>query len=120
MKKNKIIYWSSTGIIALMMLFSGYSYLTSDAIKTAFTHVGFPSYFRIELAGAKILGAIALVLPMIPKKIKGFTYAGFVIVFISAFIAHMSIGDPISMVLMPLIFLGILAVSYIFANKIRN
>jgi hypothetical protein len=29
MKKDKIIFWSTTGIITLMMLFSAFSYLTN-------------------------------------------------------------------------------------------
>lgn len=123
MKKNKIIYWASTGIIGAMMLFSAYGYLTSEALKAAFVHLGFPGYFRIELAIAKITGAIVLLVPVIPKRIKELAYFGFAITFISAFIAHTSSGDPISVAIMPLIFSGILLASYIYNNKyeaIRN
>ena len=120
MKKDKIIYWSSTGIISLMMIFSGFSYLTNPAIKEAFVHIGFPDFFRIELAFAKLLGAVVLLIPFIPKKVKDFTYSGFVIVFISAFIAHLSKGDAISMAIMPIIFLGILGVSYLYNNKLQK
>ena len=104
MKKNKIIYWASTGIIGAMMLFSAYGYLTSEALKAAFVHLGFPAYFRIELAIAKITGAIVLLVPVIPKRIKEFAYLGFALTFISAFIAHISSGDPISVAMMPEIF----------------
>jgi len=117
MKKNKIIYWASTGIIGAMMLFSAYGYLTSEAMKAAFVHLGFPGYFRIELAIAKITGAIVLLVPVIPKRIKEFAYFGFAITFISAFIAHTSSGDPISVAIMPLLFSGILLVSYIYNDK---
>jgi hypothetical protein len=123
MKKNKIIYWASTGIISAMMLFSAYGYLTSEAMKAAFVHLGFPGYFRIELAIAKIIGAIVLLVPVIPKRIKEFAYLGFALTFISAFIAHISSGDPISVAMMPLIFSGILLASYIYNNKyevVRN
>lgn len=117
MKKNKIIYWASTGIIGAMMLFSAYGYLTSEVMKAAFVHLGFPGYFRIELAIAKIIGAIVLLVPVIPKRIKEFAYLGFALTFISAFIAHTSSGDPISVAMMPLIFSGILLASYIYNNK---
>jgi len=49
MKKNNVIYWISTVIVSLMMLFSAYLYLTSDEVKAAFVHLGFPSYFYDEV-----------------------------------------------------------------------
>lgn len=120
MKKDIIIYWTTTGIITAMMLFSAYGYFTNQEMKGAFVHLGFPEYFRIELGVMKILGSLALILPMVPNKLKEFAYFGFTITFISAFIGHFASGDPISAPVMPLIFLGILATSYIYKNKVQN
>jgi hypothetical protein len=120
MKTNKIIFWVTTGIVSAMMLYSAFSYLTNEAMKGAFVHLGFPSYFRIELAVAKILGAIVLILPMIPNRLKEFAYAGFAITFISAFIAHLSSGDPVSIAIMPLVFLVILVISYVYLHTTRK
>jgi DoxX-like family len=117
MKKNKIIYWAATGIIALMMVFSAYSYLSKPEMAAAFKHLGFPDYFRIELAIAKILGALVLIIPAIPIKIKEWAYAGFAITFISAAIAHFNSGDPSSMIIMPLVFLAVLVISNIYLYK---
>lgn len=117
MKKNTIIYWAATGLIALMMLFSAYSYLAKPEIAAAFKHLGFPDYFRTELAAAKIIGALVLIIPQIPVKIKEWAYAGFGITFISATIAHLSSGDPASMASMPLIFLVVLIVSNVYLYK---
>ena len=61
MKANKITYWVSTAIIALMMLYSAAMYLTKPEMKQGFVHLGFPDYFRIELATLKILGAVLLI-----------------------------------------------------------
>ena len=105
------------------MLLTAFGYLTNEEMKAGFVHLGFPSYFRIELATAKIIGALVLMFPFIPKRIKDAAYVGFSITFISAFIAHTSSGDPLAVALMPLIFLAILAVSFIYNNKyvaIRN
>jgi hypothetical protein len=118
MKKETIIYWATTGIISVMMLFSGYSYFTNPDMKAAFEHTGFPDFFRVELGVAKILGAAALLLPMVPTTIKNFAYAGFAIVLASASFAHFSIGDPMSAVVTPLVILGLLAVSYIYSSKV--
>jgi len=117
MKTNKIIYWISTAFLSLFMLFSAYSYLTNPDMKAAFVHLGFPSYFRVELAIAKILGSLALLVPMVPALLKQFAYAGFTITFVSAFVAHTSSGDPMSVAIMPVIALAILAVSYLFYRK---
>jgi hypothetical protein len=50
-----------------MIFYSAYAYLTKPEIKEAFHHLGFADYFRIELAVAKLIGAI---------------YSGFTITFI--------------------------------------
>lgn len=120
MKKDKIIFWISTGLIAAMMLFSAYSYFTSEDMKGAFAHLGFPDYFRLQLGAAKAAGAVLLIIPAVPGKVKEFVYAGFVITFVSAFIAHISSGDPASVAVPPLVFAGILGVSYFYFQKISK
>ena len=101
-----------------MMLFSAYGYFTNPDMKLAFIHLGFPDYFRIELGIAKIIGAIILIVPKIPNRLKEFSYAGFAITFVSAFIAHIASGDPLSIGIMAIIFLVILILSYISYHKI--
>ena len=120
MKTNKIIYWVSTALISVMMLFAGYAYFTSPMAKTGFQHLGFPDYFRVELGVAKVLGAIALLLPWIPGKIKEFAYSGFAIVLVSAFIAHLSSGDPLTVAFNPVMALIFLVVSYITYSKLKK
>ena len=116
MKGIKITYWATTGIVGLMMLFAGYSYLTQDAIRQAFHHLGFPDYFRIELAVAKLIGAVLLLVPL-TIRIKEWVYAGFAITFISAFIAHTASGDPISNQISPIIAILLLVVSYVTYHR---
>ena len=120
MKTDKVIYWVSTTLITIMMLFAGYAYFTIPMIKSAFIHLGFPNYFRLELASAKIIGSLALILPLIPSKIKEFAYSGFTITFISAIIAHISSNDPIKVIVNPVLAFIILAVSYIYLLKIQK
>jgi hypothetical protein len=120
MKKDKIIYWTTTGVVSAMMLFSAYAYLTNETMKNGFVHLGFPGYFRIELAIAKIFGALVLIIPMFHAKVKEFAYSGFAITFVSAFIAHLSSGDPMNIAIAPVVFLGILAVSYLYFQKMQK
>lgn len=120
MKKQNFIYWASTGIFSLMTLFSAYRYLTAPEIEIAFQHLGFPNYFRIELAIAKWLGVLVLLFSHIPKGVKQFAYSGFTINLISASIAHYSKEDPMYSIVTPLVFLGLLIVSYIYYNKLND
>lgn len=119
MKTIKITYWTSTAIVAVMMTFSAYSYLTNPTLKQAFIHLGFPDYFRVELAIAKFTGAVLLLAPF-HARIKEWAYAGFTITFISAFIAHSASGDPVFNRIMPVIFLILLAVSYFTYHKMQT
>ncbi len=118
-KTIKIIYWISTALVSLMMTFSAYSYLTNESIKQGFHHLGFPDYFRVELAIAKILGAVVLLLP-IKGLWKEWAYAGFAFTFISAFIAHTASGDPINNRVGPVVFLIVLLLSYFTFHKAKT
>lgn len=118
-KNIKIMYWISTTLVSLMMIFSAYSYFANPEVKQGFQHLGFPDYFRIELAIAKILGAIILLLPT-KSDVKEWAYAGFVITFVSAFIAHTASGDPISNRVGPIVFLLVLALSYFTYHKSKS
>lgn len=120
MKKDKIIYWSITGVFSLFMLFSAYSYLTAPEMRSAFEHLGFPAYFRVELAVAKILGVLILLIPFASHDFKLVAYAGFALNLVSAAIAHGATADPAQAVIMPLIFLGVLAASYLYYHKVQK
>ncbi|KAA8482865.1 DoxX-like protein [Arcticibacter tournemirensis] len=116
MKTNKITYWVVTILVSVMMINSAVMYLTKPEIKQAFVHLGFPSYFRVELAALKVIGAIVLLVPL-PRSVKEWAYSGFAITFVSAFVAHSASGDPASARIMPIIFLVLLVVSYITYHR---
>src|SRR5215468_6002282 len=91
-KANTIVYWIVTGLFCLQMSFTSYAQLTLPQVAEAFTHLGFPAYFRVELSWAKLLG-VALILAPVPARLKEWAYAGFAINLASALIAHLSVGD---------------------------
>jgi hypothetical protein len=111
LKSLKITYGITTVIFAGMMLFSAYSYLTNPVMADGFRHLGFSDSFRVELAVAKIIGALVLLIPGLPIWLKEWAYAGFFITLISAVIAHVHAGDPAKIWVMPLVFALILAIS---------
>lgn len=120
MKKDRLIYWITTGLLCAVMVYSAINFSLSKPIGPAdysaeggaFGHLHLPEYFKIELTTAKFLGVLALLLPHIPSRIREFAYFGFALTLVSASIAHFSVGDGPLFIIDPLIFLGILAVSY--------
>jgi hypothetical protein len=116
-KKDAIVYWTSTAIISTIMLLSACYFCFSEEAKGAFAHLGLPGYFRAELTVAKLLGGLALLVPAVPTKIKEFAYFGIGITVCSAIIAHAASGDGIAHVIDPLIVFGILVVSYVYHRR---
>ena len=107
---TKYLYWGSTGLVALLALASGAMYFIQPPTET-FAHLGFPDYFRIQLGIAKLVGGVALLVPL-PRWLKEWTYAGFAIDFGSAIIAHLAVGDPLTSAVTPMVALFILLTSY--------
>jgi uncharacterized membrane protein len=120
MKSTKTIYWVITGLLAAAMLMNAYLYFTDPKMAAAFKHLGFPDFFRVELAIAKLIGVIVLLVPVFSGKIKEWAYAGFGITFISAALAHYLAKDPATNIVKPLIFLIVLIISNIYYSKTRN
>ena len=94
-KADRIIYWIATALFCLQMTFTAYAQLRLPQVAQAFTHLGFPAYFRVELSWAKFLGIVVLLAP-VPSRLKEWAYAGFAITLVSALIAHLSLGDGFS------------------------
>ena len=118
MKKEKIIFWSATIIIAL---FEGVMpALTSqtELAKEGIRHLGYPEYFGNALVVFKILGVLALVIPQIPKRVKEWAYAGFAFDFIFASISHGAVDGMNVQTIFPMFVLGILVVSYVYYHKL--
>ncbi len=120
MKATKITYWITTSLITLSLAMAGIMYFTNPEIAAGFAHLGFPDYFRKELGIFKIIGAFTLILPMIPRNVKEWTYAGIGITFLSASIAHASSGDPASAVITPIVQLLIVATSYVMYTRLQK
>jgi len=85
-------FWTVTALFCLQIGFTAYAQLTLPQVAEAFAHLGFPDYFRVELALAKLLGVVLLLAP-VPARLKEWAYAGFAITLVSALIAHLAVGD---------------------------
>jgi len=117
MKTINIIYWVSTGLLALLMLSSAIpSIMNSPDTAKFMTHLGYPFYFARYLGIAKVLGVVAILVPGFPK-IREWAYAGFTFDLISAVYSFIAVGDKISEMALFLVFFAILIVSYIYNGK---
>ncbi len=120
MKKTNLIYWTAT---TLIFLFEGVMpALTSqtEMAKEGISHLGYPAYFGVMLTVFKVVGALALILPQIPARIKEWAYAGFTFDFIAASVSHAAVDGFGGEAIFPLVVLGVLAVSYIYYHKKRE
>ncbi len=91
-KQTVISFWIATALLCLQMGFTAYAQLRVPQVAEAFARLGFPDYFRMELAWAKFFG-IALLLAPVPARLKEWTYAGFAITLGSAILAHIAVGE---------------------------
>lgn len=117
-KTTKIVYWISTGIIALFIL-PGIFFLNSPLAVEGIKHLGLPLWFHYELGIGKFIGGLILVLPFISKQIKEWAYVALGIDMLSAVIALVSVDGLMPKSFAPLVTFIILVVSYYCYHKIQ-
>lgn len=119
MKTNKIIFWISTGLLSLLMLFSAvYMYIINhDTVAVPnFEGLGFPTWIIYPLAIAKLLGIVAITTRK-SAKLKEWAYAGFFFNFTLAIGAHLAVND--GQFAASALALVLLIVSYIFGERMQ-
>lgn len=119
-KTTKLVYWITTSILflfeGLVPALTSNTQLAIDGIR----HLGYPDYFRVMLTVFKVLGAAALILPFVHRRIKEWAYAGFAITVISAFVSHLAVDGANGQTFFPLLVFAILAASYVAYHRIRR
>ncbi len=118
MKKINILYWTFTGLFALAMFFSGVqnALVTPESVALLTAQLGYPEYIIAFLGVAKILGAIAILVPGYPT-LKEWAYAGLFYDLVGATYSSVLTYGAQPAQLGMLIFFGLLALSYIFYRK---
>lgn len=119
-KTTKIVFWTTTIIIFLMEGVMPALTSQTELAKEGIRHLGYPDYFGNALVVFKILGALALIIPQVPKRIKEWAYAGFGFNFIFACISHFAVDGLDFQSFFPLIILGILIASYLSFHKLQE
>lgn len=118
MKKIKTLYWVFTGLMLLLMLFSGISGLANPGPSKALItgHLGYPEYFVPLVSIVKIVGAVVILVPGFPR-LKEWVYAGFVFDLGMAVYSFIAMGDPLANTWFILFGLVLIFASYFFYHK---
>jgi uncharacterized membrane protein YphA (DoxX/SURF4 family) len=117
-KRDRIIFWISTGLFSAFMLSSAIpNIMSTQEWVDVFKMLGYPAYMLPFLGVAKLLGSIAILIPGFPR-IKEWAYAGMFFDLIGAVYSGLAVGgfDPQMLVL--LVPFGLGALSYIYHHKL--
>lgn len=117
-KTEKIIYWSATAVIALFEGLMPALTSQTELAKQGIRHLGYPEYFGNTLVVFKVIGVLLILLPMVPKRVKEWAYAGFGFSFTFAAISHAMVDCVNGQTFFPLVLFAILAVSYVYHHKL--
>lgn len=82
--------------------------------------LGYPDYFAYALIVCKVLGVIAIAFPGVSVKLKEWAYAGLTFNLLFAALSHAVVDGNVGFIVMPLAFLGILAVSYFYNPRLTQ
>jgi uncharacterized membrane protein YphA (DoxX/SURF4 family) len=120
MKAKTIGYWTTTAIIAFVLLSGGAAELTHrrETVE-GMTHLGYPLYFTAILGFWKLLGGIALLVPRFPR-LKEWAYAGAFFDFTGAVASHAARGDDAAHLLWPLLFAALTVASWALRPQSRT
>jgi uncharacterized membrane protein YphA (DoxX/SURF4 family) len=118
MKSTKTIYWVTTIIIILMEgvmpAFTSQSQMAKDALN----HLGYPPYFGIMLMVFKVVGVLAIAIPMVPRFIKDAAYAGLMYTLIAASWSNTAVNGLGMDTFIPVIGMVIVWLSYTTSHKL--
>jgi hypothetical protein len=116
--RRRLIGTVATLVFSLIMTGSGLLFLSSGAPKVAeaLGALGYPTYVAKMLGVAKLLGVAALWLP-VPRTLREWAYAGFVINLVGAVVSHLASAGPHAPALQPAILLIPLGLSYVLRHR---
>jgi len=107
-----VTYWLSTGLVGLDFLVGGaFQIARSPQAVQGFAHLGYPAYFMSLLGVWKVLGALVLLLPGLPR-LKEWAYAGIIFDVTAAVVSVVAVGDGWGSASLPVAFLVLTLASW--------
>ncbi|MFC4097562.1 DoxX family protein [Euzebyella saccharophila] len=113
---GNLAFWITTGFLSLFLVLSSYSYVFSPNTIEGIRDLGFPDYFRWQLAILKLAAALIILLPNLPWTLKEWGYAGISFFIITALVAHVAHKDSVQISISLIILLLTTIASYVLAK----
>lgn len=119
MKRINIAYWIITALFSAFMIFSsiGGIMLHPDAVAMLHEHLGYPNYFIQWLSVIKVIGAIAILLPFVPARLKEWAYFGFFLDLATGMYSFIAVDDPVASWAPMTLFIGVWFAAYALHRK---
>jgi uncharacterized membrane protein YphA (DoxX/SURF4 family) len=120
MKARKIGYWVATALLAVAFLAGGVFDLgQSPAVGETLAHLGYPAYLALLLGAWKVLGALAVFAPGLPR-LKEWAYAGMMFDLTGALVSHAAVSDGADKLMPPIVLLIVLGASWALRPERRK
>ncbi|RPD43327.1 DoxX family protein [Chitinophaga barathri] len=120
MRGQKAAYWIFTALVIFQLGSGGSGDLIQAApVVDGMALLGYPAYFCVILGIWKILGAIAVAVPGLPR-LKEWAYAGAIFDLTGAVASHLFVGDGVEKVIFPLLFTGFTFASWALRPEARR
>jgi hypothetical protein len=111
-KTATIAFWIATVLVCIAFVGSGIANLVhATRVAADMARLGYPAYFSTILGAWKVLGAVAIVAPRLPR-LKEWAYAGMVFDLSGAAISRGVAGDGAAGVVPPVIVAALVVVSW--------
>lgn len=111
-KVKTIAYWATTILGPASFAYGAVLHLTlAPEVVANLQHLGYPVYFAFILGTWKLLGAIAIVMPRVPR-LKEWAYAGFFFDLTAAAFSRAAVGDSAPDIIAPIVFLSLVIASW--------
>lgn len=119
MNRLNLTYWIITALFSAFMIFSSIGGITlhEQAVAMLHDHLGYPLYFIQWISVFKIIGAMVILLPMVPGRVKEWAYFGFFIDLITGMYSFIAVGDPVAQWSPMLVFIALLIFTYALHHK---
>jgi hypothetical protein len=112
MTRRQATYAATTALAVLAFAGSGFAnLLRAGHIAEEMAHLGYPRYFMTILGTWKVLGAMVVAAPRLPRP-KEWAYAGMMFDLTGAAASRAAAGDGVMMVVVPLTIAGIVGLSW--------
>jgi uncharacterized membrane protein YphA (DoxX/SURF4 family) len=119
-RSTRILYWASTALTALLFAAPGLALVSRNAQFAAdMARMGYPPYFLPFLGVWKILGAIVVLAPGVPR-LKEWAYAGMIFDISGAVVSRAAAGDRGPELFLPFVIAGLVLLSWALRPAARR